>query len=434
MRWKLVASGLALIAATYGLARFGYGLFLPRFAEAFDMGPGLSGAIQAGSFLSYCVTALLAARLGSRPRLVIVLAGATAALGAAGVAAAPNAGVLAAAVVLAGAGAGFATPGLVTLIESNVESRRQENAQTIVNSGTGAGLVAAGSLLILVGSHWRLGWAAIAAVVILATGATLRSDRKQEAGGTGTGAPGRKELVLLGRPLVAAGLAGASSAAVWTFGRTVLAEGTETELYSIGAWMVLGAFGVLGAGSGNESCRLEPAHGVDRDDRPDVRRDPADGCMLPGFPAVAYGAAALFGASYIAMSGVLIVWAVRILPEQASAGTVALFIALAVGQAAGSVGLGRRAPAAGAGARLQPRRRRRGSCRLPRLDPWTRRSQTFGRHRLHSIEMTETVRYRADTGSFWPLDGEVLVRPQNCSYRCPANVRGLSSGERTPET
>lgn len=340
MRWKLVASGLALIAATYGLARFGYGLFLPRFAEAFDMGPGLSGAIQAGSFLSYCVTALLAARLGSRPRLVIVLAGATAALGAAGVAAAPNAGVLAAAVVLAGAGAGFATPGLVTLIESNVESRRQENAQTIVNSGTGTGLVAAGSLLILVGSHWRLGWAAIAAVVILATGATLRSDRKKKpAAPAPVPAPGRKELVLLGRPLVAAGLAGASSAAAWTFGRTVLAEGTETELYSIGAWMVLGAFGMLGAAAGSmvQNWSLRTAWTAT------TALMSAATLLLaaaPGFPAAAYSAAALFGASYIAMSGVLIVWAVRVLPEAGSAGTVALFIALAVGQAAGSLVLG----------------------------------------------------------------------------------------------
>lgn len=338
MQWRLVASGLALIAATYGLARFGYGLFLPRFAEAFELGPGLSGAIQAGSFLSYCVTALLAARLGGRPRLVVLLAGATAALGAAGVAAAPNAGVLAAAVILAGAGAGFATPGLVTLIESNVESRRQENAQTIVNSGTGAGLVAAGVLLILVAGQWRLGWAAIAAVVVLSTIATLRSDHKKAAA-VPAPRPGRKELALLGRPLIAAGLAGAASAAVWTFGRTILAAGTGKEVYSIGAWMVLGAFGMLGAGAGSivQNWSLRTAWTVT------AALMSAATLLLaaaPGFPAVAYGAAALFGASYIALSGVLIVWAVRILPGNGSAGTVALFIALAVGQAAGSVGLG----------------------------------------------------------------------------------------------
>ena len=338
MQWRLIASGLALIAATYGLARFGYGLFLPRFAEAFEMGPAVSGAIQAGSFLSYCVTALLAARLGSRPRLVVLLAGATAALGAAGVAAAPNAGVLAAAVILAGAGAGFATPGLVSLIESNVEDRRQENAQTIVNSGTGAGLVAAGLLLILVAGQWRLGWAVIAAVVVLSTAATLRSDRNTAAPAPAP-RPGRKELALLGRPLVAAGLAGAASAAVWTFGRTVLATGTETELYSIGAWMVLGAFGMLGAGAGSvvQKWSLRTAWTVT------TTMMSAATLLLaaaPGTAVLAYSAAALFGAGYIAMSGVLIVWAVRALPGNGPAGTVALFIALAVGQAAGSIGLG----------------------------------------------------------------------------------------------
>lgn len=341
MHWKLVASGLALIGATYGLARFGYGLFLPRFAEAFDMGPALSGAIQAGSFLSYCLTALLAARLGSRPRLVVILAGAAAALGSAGVAAAPNAGVLAAAVVIAGAGAGFATPGLVSLIEQNVDPERRENAQTVVNSGTGAGLVAAGVLLILVAGQWRLGWAVIAAVVVLATVATLRSDRRrggQNPSGTEQN-PGWRNLAALAWPLAAAGLAGASSAAVWTFGRMVLAEGTETELYSVGAWMVLGAFGVLGAGAGRivQAWSLRTAWTVTI-----LLMAGATLLMgaLPGTPAAAYAAAALFGASYIAMSGVLIVWAVRIVPGQASAGTVVLFIALAVGQAAGSVGLG----------------------------------------------------------------------------------------------
>ncbi|MBF4994486.1 MFS transporter [Arthrobacter gandavensis] len=342
MQWKLVASGLALIAATYGLARFGYGLFLPGFAEAFEMGPGLSGVIQAGSFLSYCGTALFAARLGFRPRLVVLLAGTTAALGSAGVALAPNAAVLAGAVVLAGAGAGFATPGLVSLIESNVEARRQENAQAIVNSGTGAGLVAAGVLLILVAGQWRLGWAVIAVVVILATAATLASDRKAvrpEQKKPAPRMPGLVEPALLRRPLIAAGLAGASSAAVWTFGRTVLAAGSEGELHSIAAWMMLGGFGMLGAAAGSivQAWSLRTAWTTT------ALLMSGGTLLLPAgqaVPAAGYASAAVFGASYIALSGVLIVWAVRTVPEQGAPGTVFLFIALAVGQAAGSVGLG----------------------------------------------------------------------------------------------
>ncbi|HEX5700401.1 MAG TPA: hypothetical protein VFX77_07105, partial [Rubrobacter sp.] len=44
----LVAPGLALIAVTYGLARFAYGLFLPDMREAFDLSPSLLGLIGAG--------------------------------------------------------------------------------------------------------------------------------------------------------------------------------------------------------------------------------------------------------------------------------------------------------------------------------------------------------------------------------------------------
>ena len=49
----LVAPGLALIAVTYGLARFAYGLFLPEMRGAFGLSPSLLGAIGAGSYIAY---------------------------------------------------------------------------------------------------------------------------------------------------------------------------------------------------------------------------------------------------------------------------------------------------------------------------------------------------------------------------------------------
>lgn len=353
----LVISGMTLIAAAYGLARFGYGLFLPRFTEAFDLGSAVSGTIQAGSFASYCVGAAAAARLGARPRLVIALAGTTAALGSAGVAAAPNAGVLAASLVLAGAGAGFASPGLVTLIGRNVSPGRLERAQTIVNAGTGAGIVAAGVLMLLTAAQWRLGWAVIAVLAALAAAAVLRADSSHGTAGR-TGAAGAAHrpaemrggsIISLARtlawPLLAAMLAGASSAAVWTFGRTVMAASaagapdTGGEAYSIGAWMVLGAFGVLGAFAGRIVQALSLAAAWALTSAAMAAATILLG-LFPGVPSAAYGAAAVFGAAYTALSGVLILWAVRVVPERASSGTVALFIALAVGQSASAVILG----------------------------------------------------------------------------------------------
>lgn len=338
----LVASGMFLIAATYGLARFGYGLFLPQFAEAFQMGTTASGAIQAGSFLSYCLAAVAASRMGARPRTVVGYAGTTAALGSVGVAVSPNAIVVAVSVVVAGAGAGFATPGLVTLIESNVtEGRRQENAQTVVNAGTGAGIVIAGLLVFLTLGQWRAGWVAIAFLAALATVATLRTDRsalrdRPNSRGPQTGVGGLAPLI---GPLLAAVLAGASSAAIWTFGRSIMAAAHPEGAYSVLAWMALGAFGMLGAAAGKivQTWSLGVAWALTS-----VAMAVATVALglAPGAPLAAYTSVALFGASYTALSGVLIVWAVRVLPDRAPEGTVVLFIALAVGQATGSLILG----------------------------------------------------------------------------------------------
>jgi Uncharacterised MFS-type transporter YbfB len=87
----LVAPGLALIAVTYGLARFAYGLFLPDMREAFDLSPSLLGLIGAGSYLGYCVAVIISLVYTSRtgPRLMAVGAGAVAVAGMAVVAGSP---------------------------------------------------------------------------------------------------------------------------------------------------------------------------------------------------------------------------------------------------------------------------------------------------------------------------------------------------------
>ncbi|MDQ0664496.1 putative MFS family arabinose efflux permease [Arthrobacter ulcerisalmonis] len=338
----LVVSGMALIAATYGLARFGYGLFLPRFTETFHMDSATAGLIQAGSFLSFCFAAFLASRIAARPTLVVLCAGATAALGSVGVAVAPNVVVLAISVVLAGAGAGFATPGLVTLIERDIVPPLQESAQTIVNAGTGAGIVVAGILMLLTIGQWRLGWLAIAVLVSIAAVATLRADRSAHRGRAADPPPRvrARDLTLLAWPIVAAALAGASSAAIWTFGRTVMdASRPGEESYSIVAWIVLGASGVLGATAGKivKVWSLRTAWILTS-----LAMAGATTVLgaAPSAPFAAYTSMALFAASYTALCGVLIIWAVRLVPNRAAEGTAALFIALAIGQAVGSATLG----------------------------------------------------------------------------------------------
>ena len=71
-----MAPGLVMIAVTYGLARFAYGLFLPEIRESLDLSETALGFIGAGSYAGYCLA---------------IVAGAVVVVGMAGVACAPAA-------------------------------------------------------------------------------------------------------------------------------------------------------------------------------------------------------------------------------------------------------------------------------------------------------------------------------------------------------
>jgi predicted MFS family arabinose efflux permease len=339
---SFVVSATALIAATYGLARYGYGLFVSAFGDAFGLSSAVTGGISAAGFLAYCGAALLAQRLPGRPRATVLLAGATAAVGSAGVALAPSAPVLVAGVVLAGTGAGFASPGLVALVEGRVRADAAGRAQAVVNAGTGLGVVLAGPLALTLDDDWRVAWGLIALANVLATAAVLITSRRRDTGEARPRAarPPGPVVRPLRAALAAATLAGGSSAAVWTFGRSTVEDaGGLSPAAGTLFWVLLGAAGVAGAISGDLVSRL----GLRRSWRVTTLAMAASTVVVGAVPSslVAAGAAgALFGGSYVALSGVLIVWAARALPGRAGPGTAALFIALSLGQAAGAAGIG----------------------------------------------------------------------------------------------
>ena len=151
-RWGLVGAGAALVGTTYGLARYAYGLFLPQLDATFDLGPTLSGTIGAGSYVGYCGAILLSLVLTPRwgPRRVAVLAGGLATAGTAVVAAAPSAAVLAAGVLLAGSSTGVASPPLAAAVAAWVRPDGRDRAQTVVNAGTGLGVLVSGPVALVV--------------------------------------------------------------------------------------------------------------------------------------------------------------------------------------------------------------------------------------------------------------------------------------------
>ncbi len=341
-RWGMVAAGTALIGACYGFARFSYGLFAPSFRSEFQLGPTLVGVIASGSYVGYCVAIVasfvLTARLGARP--VAVASGVVATLGTATVAAAPDGVVLAVGVVVAGSSTGLASPPLAAAVARWVRPSGRDRAQTLVNAGTGLGVVLSGPLALLLTDSWRAAWttfavacAAVTAWIALTVPTTPRPPRA----GAGVARRPCPPVPAGGvRLLVAALLMGLASSAVWTFGRDVVeTRGGAGPGGSAAMWIVIGAAGLAGAASADLAGRL----GLARAWSAVLLAMSCSTLLLalaPGsLPAVLL-AAATFGATYIALTGLVLLWSTRLLPDRPSTGVGASFLAIAVGQVVGA--------------------------------------------------------------------------------------------------
>ena len=339
---RLAAAGLSLVAVCYGLARFAYGLFLPVLTEEFGLDGTAAGTIASSSYISYCVAvvAATAATAVWGPRVVAVAAGITAAAGTGVIAAAGSTGVLAVGVVIAGASTGLASPPLADAVARWVTADRADRAQTAVNAGTGLGVMVSGPVALLAGQNWRLAWCVFAATAVVVTIWIAVTIPKQDS----VADPSRWRALLPTRwfppgslrLLTAATVMGAGSSAIWTFGRDIAINGGGIGIAkSTVLWIILGAAGLLGALTGDLTARI----GLDR-------AWPIAMLVLAAATAtfavavrhypLLLVAAAVFGAVYIALTGLQLLWGVRIYPDHPAFGVGAPFFLIAAGQALGS--------------------------------------------------------------------------------------------------
>jgi len=353
----LAGSGLALIAVTYGLARFAYGLFVPVFRNEFAFDAATAGAIAAGSYAAYCVGIVIATaatpRVGARP--VAVAAGILATIGTALIAAAPDALVLAVGVVIGGSSTGVASPPLAQAVARTFDGRRRDRVQSVVNAGTGLGVMVSGPVALIVATDWRVAWGVFA---VLSAAATIsvafaipgarRVSTAERPVSTQSGAGTRRGRVPGAvRMLAASGVMGLSTAAVWTFAQDLfVGVGGQGRLPATIAWIVLGACGLLGAAAGDLIGRVGlRAAWVSL--MLAIAASTAILAVVPQSVVVTVIASGVFGAVYIGQTGVLLVWSTRVFAASPARGVGLVFLVLALGQAAGSPLLGAIADAAG---------------------------------------------------------------------------------------
>jgi predicted MFS family arabinose efflux permease len=329
-----VLPGIAMIAVTFGLARYGYGLLLPEMRAEFAMGADAAGLISSAAYLSYLVANAAVVWVTSRfgPRLAIGLAAAFAAVGMAVVAAAGSAPVLALGVILAGAAAGFAYPPYADLVDREVAAPKRDTAWSAISSGTGWGVAVAGPIAVLAGEQWRLAWAGFVAIAVvsgvvavrLAPGHDSRRVSRPQLSWTWFFCPRSRPL------LISAVVVGVTSSVWWAFGVDAMRDGGVDATTARVVYAACGVASVLASFSGAAY------------DRVGLRTGYLLTCGLLAGSLAVFGLAAgqvsaallgavAFGIFYCAIIAAQGIWSSRVFTDHPAAGLAAVNTALTVG-------------------------------------------------------------------------------------------------------
>jgi predicted MFS family arabinose efflux permease len=251
--WRFGLPGLATLAVCFGFARYGYGLFLPRFQAEFGGSAGALGAVTSAGYLgglvALGVVAWSSGRFGARWPVVFGVGCAAAGMLLIGLAHGPL--LFTVGVVVAGTSPCWVWAPYSDVVEDEVRPAGRRHALAMISTGTTFGVAVAGAAALLVtGPGWRAVWlaAAAAAVAVLAWNARMLP---------GTARTAARESVKLfsrpgvGRLLAASAASGLVGAACWSFaGMAATAAHPGDPRSAPLLWTLIGVAGAAGLGTG----------------------------------------------------------------------------------------------------------------------------------------------------------------------------------------
>ncbi|MCU5772559.1 MFS transporter [Erwiniaceae bacterium BAC15a-03b] len=349
-------TGFSLIAVTYGMARFSWGLMLPAVASDIPFSSRLAGVISACSFAAYCLAIIAASLLTARygARLPAALAALCAAGGLLLLALAFSPAMLAAGLFIAGLSSGLASPALAAAVNRMIAAQQQPQVNTMINAGTAAGIILSVPLLQWLPGGWRVACIVFSIMALACLLPVLRYLPGKHPDSRDGKINWRKTLLCrsLARLAIVAFISGLASAAWWSFGPELLQHHSAVDKKTTSLlWLVSGGAGIVGALTGPVAARIG-LHQVWRLSQlfmalPLLLLAHSESFTWGLFPAVA-----LCGAGYVTVSGVLLVCGAAATAHSPASGVGVLFFMLAAGQVVGSVIFGMLYAAAGAATAL----------------------------------------------------------------------------------
>jgi predicted MFS family arabinose efflux permease len=334
--------GAVLIAISYGLARFAFGLFVPPIRAELDLTPDVIGIIGALPLISFLLATLVAPifadRLGARN--TAVLSCGFGVVGMAIISQASGALSLGLGVLACGICTGLMMPALTAAMQAMVSRAVHGRVSSVMNAGASIGVAVAVPVVLLFSSAWRsayLFFAVLAGIGVVAAWYFIPSVSRVI---PANAAPPIQISVLqwsrLFRLSLFAFVMGFVSSAYWIFAPDLMITlGGLTPSATGWLWLAVGIAGIGGAVAADLADRNNPpiTHSlmlVMLSASLALLAASPDQLLLAAFSGL------VFGLAYMSLTGLYLMTSIRLLPGRLSMGPVLPFMAVALGQAAGS--------------------------------------------------------------------------------------------------
>ncbi len=338
--------GAGLIAISYGLARFAFGLFVPPIRSELELGADMIGIIGAIPFISFVFATLLAPlatnRLGARNAAVL-----SGGFGVAGLALMSQAGsalALGVGVFACGVCTGLMMPALTSAMQAAVKRSMHGRVTAVMNAGTSIGVAVAVPAALFLAGAWRLAYvsfAVLAGIGVLAAWYFIPSvSRVVLANAEPPPRIGIIQWSQLVRLSLFAFSMGFIASGYWIFAPDLVVNLSSLPPDQTGwLWLAVGIAGLAGAMISDLSDRNGPAitHALAL---VTISASLALLAASPGQLFLAIVSAVVFGVAYMSLSGLYLLTGIHLLPGRPSMGPVLPFIAIAIGQAAGAPAIG----------------------------------------------------------------------------------------------
>lgn len=342
--FNIVGSGLLMVAATYGLSRYTYGLFVPSITETFSLGQSVIGVIGSASYMGYLMATLVSPFLVRRygPRLPILLGGIFASLGMGLIGIAQTSLMLALGVIIAGCSPGLSYPPMSDAIKKLCVEKSQNRYYSLINSGTSFGILLSGPLALMVGKNWQQAWLLFSLIALMATlwcslimpGSPKPPTRNiSDKNNYFHLLRQRLKEVQVKRLFFGALLFGLTTAIYWTFSIALLEDymGDNKDISGSVFWILMGIAGLAGSLAGDLVTRFGLIFAL----RWSLLVITSAIVLLPasmGNVGVALLSATLFGATFILITALYGIWSTSCFKDAPAIGFGFTFFLISAGQ------------------------------------------------------------------------------------------------------